>query len=615
MKPLLVIFRQDILCLLKSSLLIVGVIAAGLSLSASAYADKIESETELETRLSASQNEDKIPILAELVWQYRNNRYEQAFYYGSQGLELLKSFPDKLLEVKILHSMAWAHMRAGNYDQSIKLARSALKIATAQNDKKGQAYALNVLGAVDWFQGSFLQALDHFLSTLALRIEIGDKLDIARSYNNIGSVYQEISDYPKALEYHLNSLRMMQDIDNQYGEATSYFNIGIVNQKLGDEEQERIYLEKALASFAKLNDAAALAEVQINLGYLNLKQEQLNKAQSFFQKSLIASQELKNKSLYARAELGLATIAFNKDEVELALKQAEASLKTANSLGEKTQLRDIYELLSKIYQAQGNDKKALTAFQQHHDNKDAILSNVYEGKLSLLQQKFDAQQAKNTIAYLEREKALSDLRTRQALRETRYLTIGFVMIIFFVAVITYQYFKLLKKNRQTYLLSITDSLCNCYNRNYLFSVLIPKVVAEKKETYVLLLDLDRFKDVNDRYGHDVGDKLLAAFCCRIKKFISDNSYLIRLGGEEFVILGQDKTESQAMELAERIIRQTSQSPFEVGQINPLDITCSIGVSLGVTDSENALVDLIKQGDLAMYQAKRQGRNRVISGFR
>jgi diguanylate cyclase (GGDEF)-like protein/PAS domain S-box-containing protein len=121
---------------------------------------------------------------------------------------------------------------------------------------------------------------------------------------------------------------------------------------------------------------------------------------------------------------------------------------------------------------------------------------------------------------------------------------------------------------------------------------------------LLFLDLDRFKAVNDNFGHDVGDRLLIAVADRLAEMMRDSDTVARLGGDEFVILGEKiESEDEALALAERVA-QALQAPFQVGAVE-VAMPASVGVSL--TDDANAdPEDLLREADVAMYRAKGAG---------
>jgi diguanylate cyclase (GGDEF)-like protein len=123
---------------------------------------------------------------------------------------------------------------------------------------------------------------------------------------------------------------------------------------------------------------------------------------------------------------------------------------------------------------------------------------------------------------------------------------------------------------------------------------------------VLFMDLDRFKHVNDTYGHETGDKLLQAVAHRVKEAVRSDDIVIRMGGDEFVvILGTVRTADQVNETASRITA-TLNSPIVIDG-KPLVTTVSVGVSLYPRDGED-VGSLLRHSDTAMYQAKERGRN-------
>jgi len=125
---------------------------------------------------------------------------------------------------------------------------------------------------------------------------------------------------------------------------------------------------------------------------------------------------------------------------------------------------------------------------------------------------------------------------------------------------------------------------------------------------VLLIDIDRFKRVNDEFGHDVGDLVLKHVAQVIVEAAGDNALVSRHGGEEFLVLTPASNEHLAHTLAERIRTAVAASPL-MGQRAPLHVTISIGCSPWPDSAK--LAEAIRQADAALYEAKRTGRNRVV----
>lgn len=152
-----------------------------------------------------------------------------------------------------------------------------------------------------------------------------------------------------------------------------------------------------------------------------------------------------------------------------------------------------------------------------------------------------------------------------------------------------------------------DPLTGLPNRARLSTTLISAYRERKngKGFNLLLLDLDRFKLVNDTYGHPVGDKLLQAVAERLRKNLRKDDFVARLGGDEFAIFQRDRGSDAASALAGRLVPIISEI-YEIEGLR-IDIGVSIGVAVGEEDANNA-EDLVRAADLALYSAKSNGRN-------
>jgi diguanylate cyclase len=128
---------------------------------------------------------------------------------------------------------------------------------------------------------------------------------------------------------------------------------------------------------------------------------------------------------------------------------------------------------------------------------------------------------------------------------------------------------------------------------------------------VLLLDLDHFKHINDAHGHESGDRALQHVAGILTQFTRGSDYVFRYGGEEFVVVLVAVDQRQALVIAEGLCRRIADSPVALADGQLLDVSSSIGVAMydGHPDYERVMA----RADAAMYQAKKQGRNRVVLG--
>lgn len=161
-------------------------------------------------------------------------------------------------------------------------------------------------------------------------------------------------------------------------------------------------------------------------------------------------------------------------------------------------------------------------------------------------------------------------------------------------------------------LALTDSLTGLYNRRALEEFgnhEVDRAIRFNSQLSALMLDIDHFKHVNDTYGHLVGDEVLIQLAQRIRACLRDVDIQSRYGGEEFFILLPETDIHNAKIVAERLRRSIACQPFQTTS-GDLSITASIGICQ-VTKGNPYLLSLIRNADIALYQAKNSGRNSAI----
>lgn len=162
--------------------------------------------------------------------------------------------------------------------------------------------------------------------------------------------------------------------------------------------------------------------------------------------------------------------------------------------------------------------------------------------------------------------------------------------------------------------AIIDELTGLFNRRFLNSVLAKQVASALRyaqEFSLMILDVDYFKEFNDSLGHLAGDQALAAIARLLQTGARDLDYVVRYGGEEFVVILPQASKEQALAVAQRHRQAIAQHPFTSASGAPEpQLTVSIGVAGFPVDASDAL-GLIAKADMALYQAKLQGRDTVV----
>ncbi|NET01957.1 MAG: diguanylate cyclase [Sphaerospermopsis sp. SIO1G1] len=161
-------------------------------------------------------------------------------------------------------------------------------------------------------------------------------------------------------------------------------------------------------------------------------------------------------------------------------------------------------------------------------------------------------------------------------------------------------------------LANTDALTGIWNRRYLFMIATQEMNRSQRYNFafsILLIDIDNFKKVNDTYGHSIGDEVIIFMTKIVQENLRLPDCFGRFGGEEFVILLPETDEDEAYIVAERIRTNIQNQYLQIADYK-ISITISIGISSYCLGDKN--IDIIlKRADHSLYQAKNQGRNRVI----
>jgi diguanylate cyclase (GGDEF)-like protein len=171
-------------------------------------------------------------------------------------------------------------------------------------------------------------------------------------------------------------------------------------------------------------------------------------------------------------------------------------------------------------------------------------------------------------------------------------------------------FQLLKKNKELKKLANFDSLTGVYNRGFFLNLASKYFdIAKRNNTslHIISFDLDHFKNINDTYGHAMGDDVLKEFTKIVNPFMRNSDIFGRVGGEEFVACVQNVKDEGAILLAQKICNAVERSVIVFNDIT-IHITVSIGIAK-LSDEKN-IDELLEKSDQAMYQAKEAGRNRI-----
>jgi diguanylate cyclase (GGDEF)-like protein len=166
-------------------------------------------------------------------------------------------------------------------------------------------------------------------------------------------------------------------------------------------------------------------------------------------------------------------------------------------------------------------------------------------------------------------------------------------------------------HRQAEARAATDALTGLPNRRYFdeFCALLARRRRAEDAVGVLMVDIDKFKGLNDRFGHQVGDEVLRAVAGAIVGAVREDDVPARYGGEEFAVLLRNPTRSVAVEVGERV--RHAVGALDLARWGIAGVSVSVGAAVA-EDPDLAIESVIELADAALYDAKRQGRDRVVA---
>ncbi len=280
---------------------------------------------------------------------------------------------------------------------------------------------------------------------------------------------------------------------------------------------------------------------------------------------------------------------------------------------QSTEFNQGYHWLAQAYSQTGDFENAYKYKKIYLEYFINNIEQINKQETLALKEKYEISRAEIEHQLLVNRTTINEQKIIEANNTKRLYQQNIVVIVLFVFIFIFLLVRqvLLSKDLKT--LAKRDNLTGLYNRRNLFKrgqILAENYAKHHQEFCLLMIDIDHFKNVNDNYGHDVGDKVLKRFAKIGKSCMRKGEVLARIGGEEFIVLFPRESLSQSFDVAERFRQKLEQTSFKVGKQKTLQVTASFGL-VAMSDIDGSFNTLLNAADQAMYQAKQQGRNQVV----
>ncbi|WP_424950683.1 tetratricopeptide repeat protein [Deinococcus sp.] len=539
------------------------------------------------------------PGLAEMIeraWALRQTQPQEAEALALEGLRLAESGTDELLLGRAHRAVGWFRFMSSDFEEALGHLVNGLDIGVAYSDLGLQADCANFMAGVYNSLADYDKATDQLSVVLRIAREQQDRQREAHCLHNLGFVSTVSRSLDNAQKYLSESLAAYREIGDHVGETTAMGSYASLAFEQGDYRLA-VRLATQAASEAKLHGQAHVEAIaKSTAGKAHAKLAQYDPAEALQKEALeyavfAGHRESQAWSLY---ELG-QVYQGRADGVQAHGVYVEA-LGLAQELNTKELEMKTYRSLSELRAEAGDAASALDYYQKHHAVELEIFSQEASLKTRALMVQMEVERVKSD-AQIYKLRSIELASANEALERANAEKSGLVNML-------EDQSKLLKRQLSE------DGLTGLYNRKHIEGVLQHEFWQQKSSSQLLciaMVDLDHFKQINDRFSHLAGDQVLRVVAQLFTHACRPSDSIGRYGGEEFLFVFPGTTLEQGRMVCERV--QAAIRDYDWNQVHPgLKVTLSIGLvaDLSVPNHER----LISRADTKLYEAKNSGRDRI-----
>jgi diguanylate cyclase (GGDEF)-like protein len=398
---------------------------------------------------------------------------------------------------------------------------------------------------------------------------------------------------------------------------------------LGQYEQAATLFKEARQLFIRNGDTSFASTIGANLASVYIDLKRPAEALELLRQALAAETRggRFDNALRSRLDIARALVKLNRPQE--ALTEVTAAIADAHAHGWKAKLADLLATQAKLARDSGDLQLALSAQDQIIALQSSAGEQAHSTAMAELEARYAARERELRIGELEQENRRRELELQTARaaatedeinlqRQRLRLAIAALaaLALSLSSALLYQMWRSQRRKAEALRAeTLHDALTGVENRRSFLRRMgeaLAKPSAPPRLDALMILDLDHFKQINDRGGHLFGDQVLIAVVACLERTLAGRAHLARLGGEEFGVLGVGLGASDGLRLAEQLRTAVSLLPFRLGE-DEVRITISIGFA--VHDCElhrHNQSSWLGAADLALYSAKAHGRNRVVS---
>lgn len=521
-------------------------------------------------------------------------------------------------ELKARMCLAWSHLRTGRADEARVEAQHLLALAA----RPGLApplvcAALRRAGSVHFSLGDRHEAVDRFVQALDIADEHGLDNERIGLLTNLGIARGSLDDGLQAQAHFEEALRLLESTGLRQHEAPLLNNYGLSLVQNGEPGRGLPLLERALELAEADGNRVGIAHVTHSIGFALRQLGRLEEAEAYLRRALAERRSIGARTGEGATLLELARVEQARGDTAAALADAEAALAIARETGDESTERDGMHTISTLYASLGRFAEAYDAERRNNELHQRFAREQNIQRLAELEARLRSQMDRRELELLRRDNQIQALQLERDRLARRY---GLGLLLLIVSAAGLATWHLRRVNRQLRHANAKDDMTGLSNRRHMTRVL-DWLQANRggaalqggpvRAGVLFLIDIDRFKSINDRFGHEVGDRVLVTVAQRLRACTRGGDRLCRWGGEEFLMAAPDLTERQALDMAERLRALVSAAPVTIEGGERIPVSVSIGFAPWPLFEGGAPLPwllTLRLADQALYLAKDAGRD-------
>jgi diguanylate cyclase (GGDEF)-like protein len=499
----------------------------------------------------------------------------------------------------------------GDLRESSRKANMALQFAKETNDYRLIASMLSIRAEAHLAIENYSLALKDIQAAISIFKEYGDRENLNYNYNIMALIYDSLEEYDKAIKYYDVS-SSYDDSGSLYNQAVLYYNKGTTYSYKGDKNLAIDNLNKALVLSQEIGDDATAAFVEYSLAELYMQENKNEKIQPLAVKALDWFKDSGDVLMQLNAGVLLTNINIDKGD----FKQAEYYLNNVEELSKiintPRTLLSVLWVKTRYFAKQEMWKSAYETSQKSLKTRGDLYDKEKESSIEEMKLKYDTQFDQEKMDYLRKQNQLQHAIIEEEQHKKQYFYGLMALAILSIMGIYYAYRNQRNIKRKLYQITIKDDLTQIGNRRYILELLSQiheKSITGEQSYTIVMIDLDHFKTINDRYGHFKGNEVLIHFANVVKYILPESCDVGRLGGEEWLLLLPNFDKEKTQLLLSNIRRK-----YNNPELLKLPISCALLFSSGVRICDGECLDIehsLQRADKALYQAKDNGRNQDV----